>query len=550
MLNLPPVPSTHEIHNQVPSHEGWNLFEGDLPLSEGLAREGAAWDRGRLSALGARAGSAEVQGWAADANRYGPQLRTHDARGRRVDQVDYHPTYHQLMALSVAEGLHAGPWRDPRPGAHVARAAGFYLMAQSDLGHGCPISMTYSIVPALRAEPGLAAIWEPRARSLTYDRRFLPADQKAGAIFGMAMTEKQGGSDVRANTTRAVPLHTRLDEADAYALTGHKFFCSAPMSDGFLMLAQAPGGLSCFLVPRVLPDGTPNRIRVQRLKDKVGNRSNASSEIELEGALGLRVSDEGRGVRTIMEMSNHTRLDCVIGSSALMRVGLSLAVHHARHRAAFGKALASQPLMRGVLCDLALESEAATAFMLRLARTYDEQDPASVALRRVLTPVGKFWVCKRATSALAEAMECLGGSGYVEELPLARAWREVPLYPIWEGSGNVICLDVVRALTRTPGALDALAEELGRAAGMDDRYDRFLGALRRDLPALLAEEAQGRALVTRLGLATQAALLLQHAPEAVSRAFCAARLGGEAAPLFGALPAGVDAETILARALP
>ncbi len=561
MLALPPLPSTHEILNQVPPHEGWNLFERDAPLQEGVEREGAGGERDRLAALGARAGSAEVQGWAADANRYGPTLRTHDRQGRRIDQVDYHPTYHQLMALSVSEGLHSSPWdggpwdggaRDggPGEGAHVARAAGFYLMAQTDLGHGCPISMTCSIVPALRAEPALAAIWEPRARSRSYDPRFLPADQKAGAIFGMAMTEKQGGSDVRANTTRAEPLGVRIDEADAYAITGHKFFCSAPMSDGFLMLAQAPGGLTCFLVPRFLPDGTPNRIQVQRLKDKVGNRSNASSEIELLGALGLRVAEEGRGVRTIMEMSNHTRLDCVIGSSALMRQGLALALHHARHRRAFGRALVDQPLMRGVLADLALESEAATTFMLRLARTYDEQDEASVALRRVLTPVGKFWVCKRATSVLAEAMECLGGVGYVEELPLARAWREVPLYPIWEGSGNVICLDVVRAITRTKGAVDALSAELGAALGQDGRYDAFVGALRRELPALLQDEAGARALTSRLGLAVQASLLLRHAPEAVSGAFCATRLGQGVAPLYGAGGAIAGAEALLERALP
>ena len=551
MRGLPPPRRVcHEVLNQVPPYKGTNLYSADAALQEGVHAHGAGWAEARLLGWGATVGSAEHQQLSADANRWTPVLRTHDRSGNRVDQVDFHPAYHELMRRSVAEGLHTSPFSDPCPGAHVARAAGFFLAAQGDLGHGCPISMTYSVVPSLRYEPALAAVWEPRVASRDYDPRFLPADQKRGVTFGMAMTEKQGGSDVRANTTTAEPIHDAFDGGEAYALTGHKWFCSAPMSDAFLVLARAPGGLTCFLVPRWLPDGTPNPFYIQRLKDKVGNRSNASSEIELDNTLGLRVGEEGRGVRTIIEMSNHTRLDCVIGSAALARFSLTVAAHHARHRSAFGRRLIHQPLMEATLADLTVEVEASTAFMLRLAATYDGQDEASQALRRLLTPVGKYYVCKRAPMVVAEAMEAVGGVSYVEELPLARAWREVPLLPIWEGSGNVICLDVLRALHRSPGTLEALMAELGAASGLDRRLDMAVDALGQDLRAEASDEGSARLLVERVALTVQGALLCRGGSPAVAAAFCATRLSREGGFTFGTLPAAVSRTAILERVLP
>ena len=551
MRGLPaPRRVSHEVLNQVPPYEGLNLYEHDLALREAVARHGAGWASARLHAWGATVGSAEHQQLSSDANRFTPTLRTHDRSGNRVDQVDYHPSYHELMRRSVEMGLHTAPWADPCPGAHVARAAGFFLAAQGDLGHGCPVSMTYSVVPSLRFEPALAAVWEPRVNPMAYDPRFLPAEQKRGVLFGMAMTEKQGGSDVRANTTSAVPIQETVHGAEAYALTGHKWFCSAPMSDAFLVLAQAPGGLTCFLVPRWLPDDTPNSFYIQRLKDKLGNRSNASSEIELDNTLGLRVGEEGRGVRTIIEMSNHTRLDCVIGSAALARISLTVALHHARHRMAFGRRLVHQPLMENALADLALESEAATAYTLRLAATYDASDESNLLLRRLLTPVGKYWVCKRAPAVVAEAMESVGGVGYVEELPLARAWREVALLPIWEGSGNVIALDVLRALHKAPGTIEALFAELNEARGLDRRLDQAVSALREDLPGLLRDEGRARVLVERIGRAVQASLLCRYSTEAVAAAFCDARLEPGGGATFGTLSPRVNAGALLERCMP
>jgi putative acyl-CoA dehydrogenase len=542
--------ATHEVQNQPPILTGADLFATDLALQEGLSREGAGWAASQAGAFGRLAGSAQMQQLGQTANEQLPRLRTHDRFGHRIDEVEFHPSWHELMRDAMLHGLHSSPWRTPRAGAHVARAAMFRLTSEYEAGHGCPISMTYSAYPALRRQPELLAEWGPRICSTAYDARFVPAAQKTSAIFGMAMTEKQGGSDVRANTTKAQALGAR-GPGQEYRLTGHKWFCSAPMSDAFLVLAQAEGGLSCFLVPRFLPDGTKNEIRVMRLKDKLGNRSNASSEVEYEGAWARMVGEEGRGVATILEMVNHTRLDCCSGSAGGMRAALVQACHHAEHRSAFGKRLGEQPLMRAVLADLALESEAATALMLRLARAYDhEWDPAETAFRRLATAVSKFWICKRAGPAIAEALECLGGVGYVEESVLPRLYREAPVNSVWEGSGNVICLDVLRALHKEPRSTQALVEELRLARGGDARLDAHLDALEADLVPGKVDEAGARRLVERMALALQAGLLVRHAPKAVSEAFCRTRIAGDQGRTFGSLPAGVDTGAILRRAWP
>ena len=540
--------ATHEVFNQPPPLVGYNVYEQDTALREGVAREGAGWDERRLHAIGALAGSEEAQRWGEEANRYPPELHTHDRYGHRIDEVTFHPAWHELMRRAVGWGLHASPWREPQPGAHVARVAGFLVWSQVEAGHGCPISMTYAAIPALRVEPAVAAEWEPRFTSLEYDFGLRAPQTKRGLICGMGMTEKQGGSDVRANTTRATP-----DGSDgAYRLTGHKWFCSAPMSDAFLALAQAPGGLTCFLLPRVLPDGARNRIFIQRLKDKLGNRSNASSEIELRDAWAMRVGEEGRGVRTIIEMVNSTRLDCIAGSAALMRQAVAQATHHAAHRAAFGKTLIDQPLMTSVLADLALESEAATTLLLRLAAARDraESDPREAALLRLGVAIGKFWVCKRAEAVAAEAMECLGGAGYVEESILPRLYREAPVNAIWEGSGNVIALDVLRTLTREPAAADALLAEIALASGADARLDAAAERLRRELADLANAERRARRIVELMALTLQGALLARHAPPAVSDAFIASRLGGDWGYSFGTLPPGADTRAIVERARP
>jgi putative acyl-CoA dehydrogenase len=533
--------STHEVLNQPPPLENYDPLALDCALREGLRREGAGWAEAEVAELGRRAGTQEFLELGRLANENPPKLKTHDRFGHRIDEVEFHPAWHELMRFSVANGVHAGPWREPRDGAHVARAAKMLLVSQTEYGHGCPISMTYSAFPALQREPGLAKEWAPRITSLDYDPRFVPAAQKRGALIGMGMTEKQGGSDVRANTTRAEP-----QGGGAYALTGHKWFCSAPMSDAFLVLAQAPGGLSCFLLPR-WKDQERNAIHIQRLKDKLGNRSNASSELELHGAFARIVGEEGRGVQTILEMVNHTRLDCVIGSAAMMRHALLHAAHHATWRKAFGKRLVEQPLMRAVLADLAVESEAATALMLRLARAYDLRE-AEAPFRRIATAVAKFWVCKRAAPHVAEALECLGGNGYVEESGLPRIYREAPLNSIWEGSGNVICLDVLRALHKEPQARDALLQEIRAARGGDRRLDAAVDAAE----ALLVkpEESMARSLVESLALALQGSLLVRFAPPAVADAFCRSRLGGEHGFTFGTMPVGIDTAGILARAFP
>jgi putative acyl-CoA dehydrogenase len=537
---------THEVLNQPPPLEGYDVYGADAALREAVQRHRAAAAEPRLSALGRLAGTAEWQRVGHDANANPPVLRTHDRYGHRVDEVDFHPSWHQLMVTAVGHGLHAAPWTSAEDAPHVVRAAGFMVWSQVEAGHGCPISMTYAAVPALAVDPVLSEEWVPRLASTTYEFGLRDPAGKAGCIAGMAMTEKQGGSDVRANTTVAEPT---ADDG-VYRLTGHKWFCSAPMSDVFLLLAQAPGGLTCVVVPRVLPDGSRNVFRIQRLKEKLGNRSNASSEIELSQTLGHRLGDEGRGVRTIVEMVAATRLDCVLGSAALMRQAVAQATHHAAHRSAFGRTLVDQPLMVAVLADLALESEAATATGLRLAAAVDGREEA---FRRIAVPVAKYWVTKRAPMLTAEALECLGGNGYAEESGMPRLYREAPVNSVWEGSGNVMALDVLRAAAREPDAVPAFLTELDAAAGADARYDAWTKDLREELGHLGGDDdaqAGARGLVERMALALQASLLLRHAPAAVADGFCAARLRDRGGLAFGTLPRGVDARTVVDRATP
>jgi len=539
------------VANQAPPLEDLDLFGANRPLVEALDREGAGWARERAHAVGREFGSAEVLGLGTLANEHPPRLHTHDRYGHRIDEVEFHPAWHELLALATRHEIHALPWREPRAGAHAARAALFMTSAQAEAGTGCPLSMTYSAVPALRAEPELAAEWEPLLVAPAYDGRLAPRHEKSSALCGMAMTEKQGGSDVRANTTVAVALAGGGGGPGAeYELTGHKWFCSAPMCDLFLVLAQAPESLSCFALPRVLPDGTRNGFRLQRLKDKLGNRSNASSEIELHGAVARMVGEPGRGVPTIIEMVAHTRLDCVLGAAAGMRLGVAQAVHHATYRSAFGARLIEQPLMANVLADLCVESEAATALAMRLARAFDEAaagDERAARFRRLATPVAKYWTCKRAPAHAAEALECLGGNGYVEASGMPRLYREAPLNSIWEGSGSVQALDALRALARDPEGLEVLLEETVEASGAEPRLDAFVARLRGELRDPETIEVRARRVVERLALALQASLLVRHSPPAVADAFCASRLDGDGGLAFGTLPAGVDAGAIVER---
>lgn len=539
--------TTHTVSNQVPPLVDYDVFAADRALTEAverhLAPELLAGARDELGELGRSAGSAQVQRWGAQANEYPPKLRTHDRYGHRIDEVEFHPAWHRLLGHAVTAGL-TDAWG--RPGGHVRRAAGFLVWTQPEGGHGCPLSMTHAAVPALRTDPVLAAEWEPRLTSWVYEDGLRPPAQKAGVLFGMGMTEKQGGSDVRANTTRAEPL-----SADGeYLLTGHKWFCSAPMSDGFLVLAQAPGGLTCFLLPRVLPDGTRNAFAIQRLKDKLGNRSNASSEVEFDGTWARRVGEEGRGVRTIIEMVAATRLDCVLGSAALMRQAVAQAIHHCTYRSAFGGVLIEKPLMRNVLADLALESEAATVLALRLAAAYDADTETERAFLRIAVPTAKYWVTKRCTPLAGEALECLGGNGYVEESGMPRLLREAPLNSIWEGSGNVQALDVLRALQREPQALNAFLQEVGRARGADHRLDGAIKDMLTELADLNGIEARARRLVERMALVLQGSLLVRWAPPEVADAFCASRLGGDWGSAFGTLPHSLDLASIVERARP
>ncbi|HSV25628.1 MAG TPA: isovaleryl-CoA dehydrogenase, partial [Xanthobacteraceae bacterium] len=493
-----------EVQNQPPPLEPYNLFASDVVLREAVKREGASWADRELNSLGARLGQPETVQLGFDANKFTPQLRTLDRYGHRLDEVEFHPAWHELLGIALKAGLHSSPWADPKPGAHVARAAGTYMLGQIESGVYCPVAMTYGSVPTLRHAPAIASEWLPRIFSRDYDQRFCPARQKKSALVGMGMTENQGGSDLRTNTTRA-----ESTKDGSFRLHGHKWFMSAPMCDAFLVLAQTPKGLSCFLMPRWTPDGDRNSIQILRLKDKLGNRSNASSEVEFHGAYAQLVGEEGRGIPTIIEMGNYTRLDCCIGSSALMRQAVAQAIHHARHRIAFQKKLIDQPLMTNVLADLALESEAATILTMWLARAYDESSETAHIIRRVITPAAKFWICKRTPFVTYEAMEVLGGSGYIEESMMPRLYREAPVNSIWEGSGNIMCLDVLRAMERTANASEALRQELG--GGQDARLKAFTDQLEKRLAARERnDETQARALVRELVLALQAALLIKR----------------------------------------
>ncbi|AQS66902.1 acyl-CoA dehydrogenase family protein [Streptomyces pactum] len=542
--------STHTVTNQAPPLVGYDVFTADRALTAAVERHLAPelLDEAleELSGLGRGCGSVQTQEWGAQADRNPPVLRTHDRYGHRIDEVGFHPAWHRLLGKGVSAGLTAA-WS--RPGGHVRRAAGFLMWTQVEAGNCCPLSMTHAAVPALRADPDLAAEWEPRLTSRVYDRELRPAHLKAGALFGMGMTEKQGGSDVRANTTSARPLA----EDGTYELTGHKWFCSAPMSDAFLVLARAPGGLTCFLVPRVLADGTRNVFLLQRLKDKLGNRSNASAEVEFAGTWARRVGEEGRGVRTVIGMVAATRLDCVLGSAGLMRQAVAQAVHHCTYRETFGAKLVDQPLMRNVLADLAVESEAATTLALRLAAAQDAADGGDErerALLRIAVPVAKYWVTKRCAPVAVEAAECLGGNGYVEESGMPRLVRESPLNSIWEGAGNVQALDVLRALGREPRAMDAYLTEVGLTRGADHRLDAAIRGLLTELADLGAAEGRARRLVERLALVLQGSLLVRYAPPEVADAFCAARLGGDGGAAFGTLPPTLDLASVVERARP
>ncbi len=530
---------THEVANQPPPLDGYNLFEQDAVLRESVEREAGPWGLPGLRAFGATVGGEPLRlGVLADRNP--PVLRTHDRFGNRVDEIEFHPAWTALLRLGVGAGIPSLPWREPRTGAHVIRGALMYLLSQAESGVMCPLSMTYAAIPALRHSPEVAAGWEPR---------LLDPNPDTSSLCGMAMTEKQGGSDVRANTTRAEPA----GEPGVYELTGHKWFCSHPVSDAFLVLAQAPGGLSCFLLPRFLPDGSRNEgFRIVRLKDKLGTRSLASGEVEYDGAVAWLVGGEGRGVPTIIEMVNHTRLDCVLGSAAGMRRAVAEATNHAAHRSAFGRRLIEQPLMTNVLADLCVESEAATLVAMRLARAFDPG--AEPSFRRLATAVTKYWVCKRTTPVAAEALECLGGNGFVEESPMPRLLRDSPLNSIWEGSGNVIALDVLRALAKEPETLEAFLAEVGLAAGADPRLDTAVVTARRELERVArdpeAARYAGRRIVEQLALALQGSLVVRHSSAPVAEAFLATRLGASGGRAFGTLPPGIDVDEIVERHRP
>ncbi|WP_431816892.1 acyl-CoA dehydrogenase family protein [Gordonia jacobaea] len=545
---------THTVFNQSAPRVDVNEYELNTVLVEAVNRHDAAWATSELTDAGTLVGSAQFQHDAKLANTITPELHTFDRWGNRIDEVEYHPSYHRIISAAVEYGAHTRCWADPQPGSHVARAAIFMLFGQIEPGHACPVSMTHAVIPSLELQPDVAAQWVPKALSRSYSPE-LSAD-KPSAIFGMSMTEKQGGSDVRANTTVARPVGAGGPGAE-YLLTGHKWFCSAPMSDAFLVLAQAEGaggeGLSCFLLPRILPDGTRNSFRIQRLKNKLGNKSNASSEIELDGTVALMVGEPGRGVRTIIEMVAQTRLDCVLGSAAGMRQSVAEATWHARHRAAFGATLADQPAMAAVLADLALESEAATVTAMRLARAHDEDaDDTERAFRRLATAVAKYWICKRGPHHAYEALECLGGNGYTEDFPLAMRYREQPVMAVWEGSGNVIALDVLRAMTREPESIAAFDAEVNLARGASTILDAHLDTVRAQLSELATLDASSaqrlaRRVVESMALALEASLLVRFSPTPVSEAFIEARLGDDRGAEYGTLPVGADLTAILQR---
>ena len=542
---------THEVTNQVPELHGYNLFSTDMALCDGVRREQAGWHEAQLMRFGAELGTKEILQLGELANRHLPELSTHDRCGHRIDSVEFHPSWHALLSMLRREGLHALPWMQPKPGAQVARAAGYFLQSQVEAGSLCPTTMTFAAIPVLQKEPPLFAALASKLFSCEHDPRDLPLDQKRSIMIGMGMTEKQGGSDVRSNSTVARPVRGTGRGAE-YALTGHKWFFSALMCDAHLVLARTDAGLSCFFVPRWRPDGAKNAVLVQRLKDKLGNRSNSSSEVEFQDAYGVMVGEEGRGIPTIIEMAGYTRLDCVIGSAALMRHAFVQAAHHARHRSAFGKHLAEQPLMRNVLSDLALESEAATLLMLRLARAFESpQDPLERAWRRIVTPAAKFWICKRALEFTGECMEVWGGNGYVENAPMARMYREAPVNSIWEGSGNVMCLDVLRAIEREPEGFALLLAQLKDTAAAHPGLQNLVHALQKDLATPPEQrEILARRFVQRLVLTAQASLMLQHAPTPIADAFIASRIDAECGRVYGTLAAPALQHEILGRAWP
>jgi putative acyl-CoA dehydrogenase len=543
---------THTVTNQVPDLQDYNIFTTDIALADGVRRERAGWHEAALTRFGAELGSSEVLHLGATANRHLPELSTHDRVGQRIDYVEFDPSWHELLRLLRREGLHALPWMQPQAGSQVARAAGYFLQSQVEAGALCPTTMTFAAIPLLQREPELFARLQAQLYSCEHDPRDLPLEQKKSILIGMGMTEKQGGSDLRSNSTVAQPVHGGGRGAE-YALTGHKWFFSAPMSDAHLVLARTDAGLSCFFVPRWRPDGSKNAVLVQRLKDKLGNRSNASSEVELQDAYGILVGEEGRGIPTMIEMASYTRLDCVIGSAGLMRQALVQAAHHARHRSAFGRLLAEQPLMRNVLADLALESEAAMLLMLRLARAFDDaDDPLERAWRRILTPAAKFWICKRALEFTGECMEIWGGNGYVENAPMARLYREAPVNSIWEGSGNVMCLDVLRAIEREPEGCALLLADLSYSATACPELLGLVAGLRSDLAKPPQQrENLARHFAQRLVLAAQASLMLQHAPPAVAEAFVVSRTDPACGWVFGTLSVSeLQQQDILNRAWP
>lgn len=546
-----PSRSADEVFNQPPPLEDYNLFEHDTPLKEALNREGGAWAESQVTAFGELMGQAATLRLGELSNRHPPELRIFDRFGHRIDEVEFHPAWHELIRLGIEHENHSLSWTNTRAGAHVVRVVLNMLRHQVDEGPSCPITMTFAVVPSLRLQPELADEWLPLVLSNEYDARSIPAKEKRGVLFGMALTERQGGSDVQSNTTRAVPLG-QPGPAREYELTGHKWFCSAPMCDAFLTLAQTDKGLSCFLLPRWKPDGTRNAFHLQRLKDKLGNRSNASSEVEFHGAWARMLGEDGRGVPAIIEMVRHTRLDCAIGSAATMRRAVAEATHHATYRYAFGKRLLAQPLMRNVLADLCLESEAATALGLRLARGFDESadDEAQRKFTRLATAVGKYWVTKRTVAVVAEALECLGGNGYVEESPLPRLYRDAPLNSIWEGSGNVQCLDLLRAVQRDPATLEVTLQEIRAARGSNCHFDDFTTRLEREFSDLDQLETRARRLAELLALGIQGSLLVQHAPVQVSDAFCASRLNGDSGLAFGTLSTNINFDAIIERCRP
>ena len=543
--------SPEAVFNQPPPLEDYNLFESDCALQEAVHREGGGWIDAEARKFGELLGKPETINLGVLANRFAPELRTHDRFGFRIDEVTFHPAYHELMRIGIEAQTHSLPWIEKRPGAHVARAALVILRHQIDEGTGCPITMTFAAIPSLRLQPELAAEWEPPALSSVYDCRPMPSWEKHGVLFGMGMTERQGGSDVRANTTLAEPVISS-GPGHEYVITGHKWFCSAPMCDAFLILAQAPAGLSCFLLPRWRADGTRNAFHLLRLKDKLGNRSNASSEVEFRRASARLVGEEGRGIATIMEMVRHTRLDCALGSAASMRKAVAEATHHAAHRSAFGRPLIDQPLMRNVLADLCLESEAATTLAIRLAHAFDRSAESAFEQKfaRIATAIAKYWITKRAPAVVAEALECLGGNGYVEESPLPRLYRDAPLNSLWEGAGNLQCLDVLRAMQKDPSTVGALQQEIASAAGLNSIFDRFAGSLISTKQIGTNAEFGARWFVEKMALALQAAALIRSGNQVIADIFCAARLTESLGLAFGTLRSSDGVAVLLERSRP